>query len=328
MLATCAVAASIGAVRIPLGELIGLLKGLISPQATLKTPYGTDYATIFFKIRLVRISLAVLVGASLSVSGVVYQGIFKNPMADPYIIGVSSGAALGATIAALLVRSGSIFGFSIMASFAFIFATLAVFVIYKMAERSGRIPVETLLLAGIALGALFHALTSFIMVIGSRDLHLIIYWLMGGFSSKGWDHVLVLLPFILVGLPFIYFNSRELNLLLLGEERAGQLGIEVERVKRGLIIASSLLTAAAVSVGGIIGFVGLIVPHSVRLLTGPDHKILIPASALVGAIFLVLSDLLARVVIAPTEMPLGIITALFGAPFFVYLLRKRRGVII
>lgn len=319
-------ATSVGAVKIPLLEIVNLIKGLFFGRPASGSALGrSDYWTIIFQIRLARVILAALVGASLSVSGVVYQGIFKNPMADPYIIGVSSGAALGATIAALLVKEHSYLGFSLISLFAFIFATLAVFMIYKMAKTSKRLPVETLLLAGIALGALFHALTSFIMVLASNDLHFIIFWLMGGFSSKSWDHVLVMLPFILLSLPFIYFHARELNLLLLGEERAEQLGVEVERVKRSLIIASSLLTAAAVSVGGIIGFVGLIVPHSVRLICGPDHKMLILASAVLGATFLVFSDLLARLIIAPSEVPLGIITALFGAPFFIGLLRRKLG---
>ncbi len=325
LIASIIVATMVGAVKIPLGFFVSLIGATFNGSGSPTLSGGPDYATIILKIRLARVFLALLVGAALSVSGVVYQGIFKNPMADPYVIGVSSGAALGATIAALLIKNQSFWGFSFITLFAFAFGVLAVFIVYRISKGSGRVSVETLLLAGVALGALFHAMTSFIMVFASRDLHFIIFWLMGGFSSKGWDHVLMLAFFSSLTLPYIYLHAFQLDLFLLGEERASQLGVDVERTKRSLIIAACLLSAAAVSASGIIGFVGLIVPHMLRLIVGPDHKMLILASALFGAVFLILCDLLARTVMAPTEVPLGIITALFGAPFFIYLLKRRKG---
>ncbi|HDP70060.1 MAG TPA: iron ABC transporter permease [Actinobacteria bacterium] len=320
-------AASMGAVSIPLTATLRIVASKIF-DIRISLDEGTinTYETILFKVRFARVVLAVFVGIALSVSGVVYQGIFKNPMADPYIIGVSSGAALGATIAAIIFKGLGVLGFSLVPVFAFIGATTTVFFVYNLARTGTKVPVATLLLAGVAIGALLHAATSFVMVFGTKDLHFIIFWLMGGFSSKNWDHVMVMLPFLVVGLPLIFYFSRDLNLLLLGEERAQQLGIEAERIKKILIVVASLLAASAVAVSGIIGFVGLIVPHMVRLVTGPDHRFLIPCSALFGASFVVFSDLLARTLMAPTEIPLGVITALFGAPFFIYLLkRSKRG---
>ncbi len=320
-------AASMGAVPIPIATTLKIIASKVfGTKPALDVNTLNIYETILFKVRFARIVLAVLVGVALSVSGVVYQGIFKNPMADPYIIGVSSGAALGATVAAIVFKGLGVFGFTLVPVLAFIGATLTVFFVYNLARTGTKVPVATLLLAGVAIGALLQALTSFVMILGTKDLHFVIFWLMGGFSSKNWDHVMVMLPFLILGLPLIFYYSRDLNLLLLGEERARQLGIEAEKIKKVLIIVASLLAASAVAVSGIVGFVGLIVPHIIRLITGPDHRILIPCSALFGASFVVFSDLLARTLMAPTEIPLGVITALFGAPFFIYLLkRSKRG---
>ena len=319
--------ASLGAVSIPITTTLKIIVSKVfGLKLTLDENILSIYETILFKVRFARVVLAVLVGIALSVAGVVYQGIFKNPMADPYIIGVSSGAALGATLAAIVFKGFGMLGFSLVPVLAFVGATITIFFVYNLARTGTKVPVATLLLAGVAIGALLHAITSFVMVLGGKDLHFIIFWLMGGFSSKNWDHVMVVLPFLAVGLPLVFYFSRDLNLLLLGEERAQQLGIEAEKIKKILIIVASLLAASAVAVSGIVGFVGLIVPHMVRLVTGPDHKILIPCSALFGASFVVFSDLLARTLMAPTEIPLGVITALFGAPFFIYLLkRSKRG---
>jgi len=318
-------AASMGAVSIPITTTLKIIASKVfGTKPALDGNMLSIYETILFKVRFARIVLAVLVGVALSVSGVVYQGIFKNPMADPYIIGVSSGAALGATVAAILFKGLGVLGFTLVPVLAFIGATLTVFFVYNLARTGTKVPVATLLLAGVAIGALLQALTSFVMIMGTKDLHFVIFWLMGGFSSKNWDHVMVMLPFLILGLPLIFYYSRDLNLLLLGEERARQLGIEAEKIKKILIVVASLLAASAVAVSGIVGFVGLIVPHIIRLITGPDHRILIPCSALFGASFVVFSDLLARTLMAPTEIPLGVITALFGAPFFIYLLKRSK----
>ncbi len=284
--------------------------------------WSTAEETIIFQIRLPRIILGMLVGAALAIAGATMQGLFKNPMADPFIIGISSGAALGATLA--IVLGAYIFGIYTIPLMAFLGATTAAFVVYNIARVGGKVPVETLLLAGIAVGSFLSAITSFMMYISGEHLHQIVFWMMGGLWVSDWAQVRMALPLICVGMMILYFFAKDLNVMLLGEEPAQHLGIGVESLKKIMLICASLVTAVAVSVSGLIGFVGLIIPHMVRILTGPDHRILLPASALVGGIFLIWADTLARTIITPTELPVGIITALFGAPFFVYLLRTRK----
>jgi iron complex transport system permease protein len=251
------------------------------------------------------------------------QGLFKNPMADPYVIGISSGAALGATLAVVMGVQG-IFSVPILA---FMGAISSAFLVYNIARVDGQIRMETLLLSGIAVAIFFSALASFFMYVAGENLHQIVFWLMGGLWARGWDHVGVSFAPILIGILGIYVFARDLNVMQLGEESALHLGIEIEQVKKVLLALSSLIAGIAVSVSGIIGFVGLIIPHMVRIVVGPDHRILIPASALVGAIFLISADSIARTIISPAELPVGIITAFFGAPFFIYLLRRKKRVI-
>lgn len=244
------------------------------------------------------------------------QGIMKNPMADPFIVGTSSGAALGAAIAIILKLNHSVLGMGMVSVFAFVGSLMATVIVYQMARIRGRVPVNTLLLAGIAIGQLFTALMSFLMVIFSKDVANIVYWTLGSFSSRGWNHVRMAAGPILLGSILIYVFSQDLNIMLLGEETAENTGVEVERVKVIILVLSALVTAFAVSVSGIIGFIGLIVPHIVRILIGPDHRVLLPVSGILGGSFLMLADTAARTLIAPTEIPVGIITALLGAPFF------------
>ena len=293
-----------------------LINNLIIPS------WSIGEATIILQIRLPRIILGVLVGAALGVAGTTMQGLFKNPMADPYIIGISSGAALGAIFT--IVFGLSIFGMYTIPLMAFMGAAAAIFLVYNIASVRGKLPVSTLLLAGIAMTLFLSAIISLLMYTAGEKLHGIVFWLMGGLWGRNWNHVMMAFPFILLGTTVIYIFARDLNVMLLGEEPAQHLGIEVETLKKIMILSTSLITAAAVSVSGIIGFVGLIIPHVMRILVGPDHRILLPSSALVGGIFLVWTDTLARTIIAPTEIPVGIITALFGAPFFIYLLRTRK----
>jgi len=293
-----------------------LINNLIIPS------WSIGEATIILEIRLPRIILGVLVGAALGVAGTTMQGLFKNPMADPYIIGISSGAALGAI--STIVFGLSIFGMYTIPLMAFMGAAAAIFLVYNIASVRGKLPVSTLLLAGIAMTLFLSAIISLLMYTAGEKLHGIVFWLMGGLWGRNWNHVMMAFPFILLGTTVIYIFARDLNVMLLGEEPAQHLGIEVETLKKIMILSTSLITAAAVSVSGIIGFVGLIIPHVMRILVGPDHRILLPSSALVGGIFLVWTDTLARTIIAPTEIPVGIITALFGAPFFIYLLRTRK----
>ena len=269
---------------------------------------------LLFEVRLPRILGAILVGLGLAAAGCAMQGLFRNPMADPYIIGTSSGGALGAACA--IVFLGGLF----MPVFAFIGATLSTIVVYFIALRNGRVTVETLLLCGIAVSLFLSALLSFIMYISGNSLHQIMFWMMGGFWNIYWDDVLLgmLIPLACI-LLFVF--SRDLNVMALGEEEAIHLGVNTEKTKRILLLVSSFITGIAVSIAGCIGFIGLIIPHVMRILTGPDHRILLPASMMAGAILLMWADTAARTL--PVEIPVGIITAFFGAPFFIYLLRGR-----
>lgn len=251
------------------------------------------------------------------------QAVFRNPMASPYILGISSGAAFGASLAIVLGMS-FVTGIYSVPLMAFLFALLTVFVVYGIAKVGERMPVEILLLTGIAVGSLFSALVSLMLYIAGEKLSTIVFWLMGGFWMSDWNRVLIAAPLILSGIATIFLFSRHLNLILMGEETAMNLGLEVETFKKVVLVFASLITATAVSVCGIIGFVGLIIPHLMRIVVGPDHRILLPSSCLVGATFLIWVDTLARVIIKPTELPVGIITALLGVPFFLYLLRKRK----
>lgn len=279
---------------------------------------------IVLNIRLPRVFLAALVGASLSVAGATFQGLFRNPLADPYIIGVSSGAALGATFAIVSGLSMGFAGFGAVPILAFAGGLATIMLVYQLSRQGDFVPVMTLLLAGIAVSAFLTALVSLFIYFAGERLHQVVFWIMGGLGGARWSYVRVMIPYILAGYGVIYFFARELNALLLGEDTAQYLGIDAEKLKKIFLAAASLLVSAAVSTTGIIGFIGLVVPHMVRLVAGPDHRFLLPASALSGAVLLIGADTLARTVIAPTELPVGIITALLGAPFFLYLLRRRK----
>lgn len=276
-------------------------------------------AVIFWQIRLPRVLLAFLVGASLAVAGVILQDLFLNPLTDPYVTGVSSGAALGATVGIVLKLAP--LPWVTLLALAGGFATLAV--VWAAARRRGKIDIYILLLAGITISYLVTAVISVLMIRAGEDMHAIVYWLLGSFSGRSWPEVRVALlatPFLIVPL----FFTREMNILLQGEKRALELGVEVERAKRVLLITAAVLTALAVSVSGIIGFVGLVVPHIVRLLVGPGHRRLLPIALLGGAAMMGIADLLSRTLLSPNEIPVGVVTTFVGAPLFVYLLRRRR----
>lgn len=269
---------------------------------------------LLFEVRLPRVCGAVLVGLGLAAAGCAMQGLFRNPMADPYIIGTSSGGALGAAFA--IVFLGGLF----MPILAFAGATLSTVVVYIISLRHGRVAVETLLLSGIAVSLFLSAMLSFLMYISGNSLHQIMFWMMGGFWNVYWDDVILglLIPAACV---VVFVFSRDLNVMALGEEEAVHLGVNTEKTKRILLLVSSFITGIAVSIAGCIGFVGLIIPHIMRILTGPDHRVLLPASMMAGAILLMWADTAARTL--PVEIPVGIITAFLGAPFFIYLLRRR-----
>lgn len=286
---------------------------------------GPNMDIIFWQIRLPRVVLAVIVGASLAVAGVIYQALFKNPMADPYILGVSAGAGLGASLGIILHLGSGLLGMYTIPVLAFIGGLGTILAVYQIARIGGRVPMMSLLLAGLALSATLAAIMSLVMVLGGRNLQAVVFWLMGGLASSGWDQVVISLPFAAVGLAIPFFYVRELNVMLLGDERAQHLGVNTERVRGVLLVAASLVTAAAVAVSGLIGFIGMMVPHIVRLIVGPEHKWLLPASLLSGAFLLVVTDTLARTILQPIEIPVGIVTAIIGGPFFLFLLFRKRG---
>ena len=280
--------------------------------------------TLIIQVRLPRVILAALVGASLAGAGALYQALFRNPLADPYILGVSSGAGLGAMVAIVATAGATAWRFGAVPLAAFAGALVTMLLVVRLASSRGRLEATSLLLAGVAISYTLSAVTSFLMVFARQQMAAIVYWMMGGFSSASWQYVAMIAPMFLLGIVVPLLSMRELNLMLLGDERAGHLGLSVERFKLVTLAAAALLTAAAVAVSGLIGFVGLMVPHMVRLVLGPDHRRLLPASLLAGAIVLVLADLAARTVLAPVEIPVGIVTAVLGGPFFVVLLVRGR----
>lgn len=276
---------------------------------------------IIFEIRLPRVVLGAIVGAALAISGAALQGLFKNPMADPYVIGISSGALFGVTLSFCLPLS-LLAGTYAKQVFAFFGSLLAVFLVYNIARTGSKIPVDTLLLAGIATSFLFHSISTLILYLTLRDWHQIVSWMLGGLWLASWGRVEAAVLPIVACTFLLYFFARDLNAMLLGEESALHVGIEVEIVKRAILVLAAVAAASAVAVSGTIGFVGLMVPHAVRLVVGPDHRILLPASALVGASFLIWADALVRV--SSLELPVGLITAISGVPFFIYLLLRRK----
>ena len=282
-------------------------------------------ATILFQLRLPRVLLAMVVGAALATAGAVFQALFRNPIADPAIIGVSSGAALGAILVIVAGAGGALGTMGIPAA-AFIGALTTGFLVYRLARLGPSVQVPTLLLAGIAVAAVISAVISLIMTFSGQEIRSIYFWLLGGLGARWWQSLEAAAPLVGLGLLAAMVSVGDLNLSALGEERASQLGLEVERFKRLMLAIGALLAAAAVSVSGLIGFVGLMTPHILRLVVGADHRRLLPASILAGAAFLVLADLAARTAVRPEEIPVGAVTAVLGGPFFLYLLRRQRKV--
>jgi iron complex transport system permease protein len=311
---------AVGAVFIPPGMLARLLVGGLAGSPVLDGEQA--YATILFQIRLPHTALIVLTGAALAGSGSAYQGLFRNPLADPYLLGVASGAGLGAVLAMSLPVTDSLLGLFTVPVVAFAGALVTVGAVYLLARTGGSLPTNTLILAGVAVASFASAATAFLMLRSQGELRRAISWLLGGSTLGGWDPVLVALPYVTLGLAVLSLSGHALNVLQFGDEQARQLGLPVERARGLLLFAASLATAAAVSFSGIIGFVGLVVPHLVRLLWGTDYRRLVPLSLLAGASVLLLADLLARVVLAPEVLPVGVVTALAGAPFFLWVLRR------
>lgn len=307
---------SIGTVHIPLNKIFDIFFGNESSELT--------YKIVIKDIRLPRIILSFMVGSGLAVAGTIFQGIIRNPMVDPYIVGISAGAGTGVTIAMVFSLGFKFYYISSIPLMAFTGAIFTVYIVYRLARVGNSFPITTFLLAGIAVNFFLNAIMSFLMVLESDNLHKVIYWLMGSLAVSSWNEITIILPYYMFGLiPIVYF-LKDLNIILLGEENALYLGVDVERVKIILITSATLITAAVVSVSGVIGFIGLIIPHIARMLIGPDHRRLLPVAWFLGGLFLMISDDIARSVLQPLEIPVGIITAFAGAPYFIYLLRKKK----
>lgn len=325
LIAAVLTAAAVGAAGLSLGEVFRALIALIQHGADATGAFPDWAPRLLLDLRLPRIVLALIVGAALSTAGACFQGLFRNPLAEPYLLGVSAGAGLGATVAIVWKPMPSL-GIFTLPLFAFVGAIGAALLVYRLANFGGYLGGASLLLSGVAVGSTLTAIMSFMMVATEQDLHTVVIWLMGGLSTASWPKVWFTLPVVAAGFFFMLCMARRLNLLLMGEERAQQLGIDSQRTRRNLMMVAAVTTAAVVAFSGLIGFIGLMVPHIMRLLVGPDHRRLLPAAALFGAVFLLLADTLARTVIAPAEIPVGVITAATGGPFFLYLLRTRKGV--
>ena len=328
-----------GALALALAAVVASARGSVDipVRATLDIlaagAFGGEYApdipasweTIVWQLRLPRVALAAVVGGALAVAGAAYQGLFKNPLADPYLVGVASGAGLAAVIVLLTGVPLFLGGVSVLPVAAFGGGIISVAAAYSIARSARGTPLTTLILAGVAISALAGSVSSLLMIRSDPDLRPVISWLLGSFIAAEWKDSAIALLYIAPATAVALGFARILNVMQLSEEHAAMLGVEVEKVKLALIAAATLATAAAVSFSGLIGFVGLVAPHVVRLLWGVDYRFILPMSGFVGAIFLVLADLLARTVVSPGELPVGIVTAFCGAPFFIYVLMRRRG---
>ena len=308
----------------------------IEPELILRSiiewiKYGMDGVTcddsirfIIFEVRLPRIILAVLTGSLLSMAGAVYQAIFQNPMADPYVIGISSGAAFGATIAIIFLPPMMLLGNSIVSLAAFVCAILTSILVYFISKTKRGVDTFSLLLTGVVISTVLSSFISLMMLAHQDEAMKIMTWTMGSFNAKSWNHVITILVPTVVGIFFTIYHGKDLNVLVMGEEEAMTMGLDTKRLKRNMLLICALLTSIAVSVSGIIGFVGLIVPHFIRLIFGSEHKFLLKASFVFGAIFMLLSDTIARSLISGFEVPVGIITSLIGGPLFLILLVRYR----
>jgi iron complex transport system permease protein len=314
----------LGAFQTPYESILRLWIAPIFPGLAAGIDDTVRY--IVLHVRLARICLAFLVGGALGLAGTVYQGVLLNPLADPFTLGISTGAAFGASLAILLGWGGIHFlGVSVLPAAAFAGALLALYLVYMLGSVDGRIHVVTIVLAGIIVSTFLSAMISLLKSLNEESVSTIVFWIMGSLAGKSWAHVLLVLPYILAGGIAICCFTRELDLLSLGDIQAQQLGVNVQQIRFWLLLAASLITASAVAVSGIIGFVGLVIPHLVRLALGPKHRILIPAALLSGGLLVLVSDTIARSILpGGEEVPVGVVTAIIGGPFFCYLLLRRK----
>ncbi|SFR72568.1 FecCD family ABC transporter permease [Anaeromicropila populeti] len=302
-----------------IADRIPVLKNLIKTEMIPEV-----YTRIVWDIRMPRILFAGLTGCGLSVVGAAFQGLFRNPLADPHILGVSSGAAAGATIAMLSGIGFTIMGFGVIGVFAFLGALLTVLIVYRISCVGNKLPVVNILLTGTAISTMLSSLISLLMTFHHNQIEKVYLWTLGSFSAASWSKVVFLTIFVFVCTIVIFIFSKELDVILTGNETAESLGIDTAKIKKIIIVSASLLVAACVSVSGIIGFVGLVVPHCIRILSGPKHQKLIPLTGIGGAVFMIFCDTIARTAAAPSEIPVGVITAMLGTPYFIYLLQRNK----
>ncbi|MEI3599620.1 MULTISPECIES: FecCD family ABC transporter permease [unclassified Oceanobacillus] len=317
-------AISIGSVSVPILDIVKVIG-----SEAFRLPVGADvdpmYVSIVYEIRLPRVLLAGLVGASLAIAGAAFQGLLRNPLAEPYILGVSSGASVGAVATLFFGISLPVIGMFTLPFLSIVTALATIIIVLYFARKIDRtMRVETIILTGIIFSAFLGSVISLIIALTGDELQQIIGWLLGSVSMRGWRYVGIILPFFILGSLILLMNTKELNAMSLGEERAQHLGVDVGKRKMLILIAGSILTGAAVAVSGTIGFVGLVIPHLTRKLWGSDHVHLLPLSMIIGASFLILTDLLSRTIISPQVLPVGVITALVGAPVFAIILIKQR----
>lgn len=314
---------SIGSAGISFRDVWGILIHQLPWLKDEPVTYTPGEIAIVTQVRLSRVLLAVLVGACLALAGTGFQGVLRNPLADPYTLGVASGSSVGAAFIILFGLQTAL-GMWTIPLVAFATGTVTLLGVFWLSREKGVMHIETLILSGVIIQSFLGAFVSFMVSMSEGVVNQILFWLMGSLAMRSWDNVYMLIPFLAVGLPLLLVYGQSLNLFVLGERHAAHLGIRVERTKLIVLISSTLLTAAAVSVSGVIGFVGLVVPHLIRLLVGPDYRLITPLSAIGGGIFVLWADTLARNVLTPKEIPLGVVTALIGAPFFAYLLHRRK----
>jgi len=319
--AVIVISTGMGYIQLPPATVIKIVFAKLSGQSNLLEGLDSIFPVVVMDVRLPRILSAAIVGAGLAISGVVFQGILLNPLADPYTLGVSAGAAFGASLA-ILFNIGMMGSYSVPL-FAFIGAVVTLLFVVYLSSSSGGLSSNNLILSGIIVAAILSAGISFLKYIADEQVAVIIFWLMGSFGSKTWSDVGLTFLFILIGFLAFMFFARDMNLLSLGHRTASSLGVDTRKTTIFLLVTASLVAAICVSVSGIIGFVGLLVPHMMRLLTGPDNRRLIPMSLLAGAILLLTADTITRAVL-PSEIPIGVLTALIGGPFFCYIFRKQQ----
>ncbi|MBU8919245.1 iron ABC transporter permease [Bacillus sp. FJAT-29953] len=325
LLFSVVISLSLGTANLALSQVWGiLLHQLPFLQSLIDSNWPESAEQIILKVRLPRVFLAILVGACLSLAGAGFQGVLRNPLADPYTLGVASGSAVGAAFIILFGFHTSFFGIWTIPLVAFMTGLISLLVVLRLANVHGKFKVETIILSGVVVSAFLGSLVSFMVSLSDQVVNEIVFWLMGSLALRGWSFTFVLMPYLAIGILVLLSYGRTLNLFALGERQAAHLGVDIKRTRLVVLVVSTLITSAAVSIVGTIGFVGLVVPHLVRLIVGPDYRLLLPLSVIFGAIYVLWADTIARTLLSPTEIPLGVVTAFLGAPFFAYLLRRNK----